>query len=118
MGIERYFRFNLIKMDELINKIASEYTWAHDTIDVNKNTFSRNDIDCSNMVRIPIGPEISNAVKFGAKWAVKEVVEKTIKWIRDNNGLYFRPWLDDSGDYYRGELEDKFYEELQKVIGE
>ena len=103
-------------MDELINKIASEYAWAHDTIGVNKNTFSRNDIDCANMVRIPIGSEISNAVKFGAKWAVKEVVDKMIKWIKENNGVYWRPWMDDSGDFYRGDLIDDFYNDLRKAV--
>ena len=51
-----------------------------------------------------------------AEWKDKQSVEGIIKWIKENNGVYWRPWLDDSGDFYRGDLMDDFYDDLRKAV--
>lgn len=56
---------------EEINKIAEEYSWAHDTIGINKKTFSRQYGNVKDMVRIPIAEEIKNAVLFGINYVLK-----------------------------------------------
>lgn len=51
---------------------ANLYAWAHDTIGVNKETFSTRNVPVEKMVRIPIGEEIKTAVLFGARFAVRQ----------------------------------------------
>lgn len=60
-------------VSEDLENTANGYAWAHDTIGVNKETFSTKDVPVEKMVRIPIGEGIKTAVLFGAKWAVRQL---------------------------------------------
>ena len=51
-----------------LEKVANEYAWAHDTIGVNRDTFSTRNVPVEKMVRVPIAEEIKTAVLFGANW--------------------------------------------------
>lgn len=46
----------------------------------------------------------------------KQLVESIIEWIKENNGVYWRAWMDDSGDFYRGDLMDNFYDDLRLFV--
>ena len=51
-----------------LEKAANGYAWAHDTIRVNRDTFSTRNVPVEKMVLVPIGEEIKTAVLFGANW--------------------------------------------------
>lgn len=53
--------------------MADGYAWAHDTIGVNKDTFSTQNVPVEKMVRVPIGEEIKTAVLFGGKWTERQL---------------------------------------------
>lgn len=56
-----------------MEQVADGYAWAHDTIGVNKDTFSTQNVPVEKMVRVPIGEEIKTAVLFGGKWTERQL---------------------------------------------
>ena len=80
---------------EKLDKLAKEFAWAHDTIGVDKETFSRDCPDVMKMVRIPVNKEMEHAYKCGAVWWGKEIIEEAvelIRWNNENGGCKFDGW--------------------------
>lgn len=61
-----------------IEDVAKRYSWSHDTIGVDKETFETESfkggpIDVKNEVRVPVFHEMEVAVKFGANFILRNM---------------------------------------------
>lgn len=97
-----------------INDAVDGYTWSHDAITIDKETFKRADKETplENTVSIGISDVIKRAVLFGAALMKKRIIDNAYTWLSNYADDYARydATLDESY------IHDDFYEDFKKAI--